>query len=53
MLRFKRYPKSEDYLCVARSIILQYPFFKPTTGQPYVSYSNAVFSPMHDYIVFF
>lgn len=37
MYRFKRYPDRSDYLCVARSIISQYPFFKPATGDPYVS----------------
>ena len=37
MLRFKRYPDSDDYLCVARSIVTKYPFFKPATGNPYVS----------------
>jgi len=36
MLRFKRYPTRDDYICVARSIVLKYPFFKQTTGRPYV-----------------
>ena len=42
MLRFKRYPTRDDYVCVARSIIKKYPFFKQTTGKPYVSYLNPV-----------
>ena len=37
MLRFKRYPDRDDYLCVARSVISKYPFFKPQNGNPYVS----------------
>ena len=37
MLRYKRYPSCEDYICVARSIVQKYPFFKLSGGKPYVS----------------
>ena len=37
MLRFKRYPSRDDYICVARSVISKYPFFKTNGGNPYVS----------------
>ena len=37
MLRFKRYPSREDYLCVSRAIVEKYPFFKSTDAKPYVS----------------
>ncbi len=37
MLRFKRYPDRDDYLCVARAVISKYPFLKPNNGNPYVS----------------
>ena len=37
MLRFKRYPSREDYLCVARSIVATYPFFKSSDAKLYVS----------------
>lgn len=37
MLRYKRYPSREDYICVARSIVQKYPFFKLSGGKPYVS----------------
>ena len=36
ILRFKRYPSREDYLCVARAVIEKYPFFKSSDGKPYV-----------------
>ena len=36
MLRFKRYPSCEDYLCVSRAIVEKYPFFKSTDAKPYV-----------------
>ena len=32
MLRYKRYPSREDYLCVARSIVEKYRFFKSSDG---------------------
>jgi len=35
MLRFKCHPTRDDYICVARSIVLKYPF-KQTTGRPYI-----------------
>lgn len=38
MLRFKRYPVHDDYLCVARSIVDKYPFFKSSDSKPYVSF---------------
>ena len=37
MLRFKRYPTHDDYLCVARSVVLKYPFIKTSDAKPYVS----------------
>ena len=37
MLRYKRYPSRDDYICVARSVINKYPFFKTKGGNPYVS----------------
>ena len=37
MLQYKKYPTKEDYICVARSIILKYPFMKSPTGATYVS----------------
>ena len=37
MLRFKRYPSREDYLCVSRAIVEKFPFFKSTDAKPYVS----------------
>lgn len=35
MLRFKNCPTCE-VICVARSVIMKYPFFKPSIGRPYV-----------------
>ena len=32
MLTFKRYPSSQDYHCVYRSIIAKYPFLEATAG---------------------
>ena len=37
MLRHKRYPSREDYLCVSRSVLQKYPFFKSSDAKPYVS----------------
>ena len=37
MLRFKRYPNRDDYICVAQAMLNKYPFFKPKDGNPYVS----------------
>ena len=37
MLRYKRYPSSEDRYCVARSIVDKYPFLKSKDAKPYVS----------------
>ena len=37
MLRFKRYPNHDDYMCVARSITSKYPFLKSKCGKPYVT----------------
>ena len=37
MLRYKRYPSRDDYLCVARSIVEKYRFFQSSDGKPYVS----------------
>ena len=37
MLRFKRYPSHEDYLCVARTVMEKYPFLKSSGAKPYVS----------------
>ena len=37
MLRFKRYPDRDDYICVVRAVISKYPFLKPNSGNPYVS----------------
>jgi hypothetical protein len=36
ILRFKRYPTHDDYVCVARSVTNKYPFLKSTCGKPYV-----------------
>ena len=36
ILRFKRYPSREDYLCVARAVTEKYPFLKSSDGKPYV-----------------
>ena len=36
MLRYKRYPSSEDRYCVARSIVDKYPFLKSNDAKPYV-----------------
>ena len=38
MLRFKRYPEREDYTCVVHAVISKYPFLKPNSGNPYVSF---------------
>lgn len=38
MLCYKRYPTKEDYLCVARTVVQAYPFFKSCDAKPYVSY---------------
>lgn len=37
MLRFKRYPTHDDYLCVARSVVKKYPFLKSSDAKPCVS----------------
>lgn len=37
MLRYKKYPSNEDYLCVARSIVSKYRFLKAPGTKPYVS----------------
>ena len=37
MLRFKRYPTHDDYLCVARSVVLKYPLIEISDAKPYVS----------------
>jgi hypothetical protein len=37
MLVFKRYPTSEDYICVARSVLQKYSFMSSPAGTPYVS----------------
>ena len=37
MLRYKRYPSRDDYLCVARSVVEKYRFFQSSDGKPYVS----------------
>lgn len=37
MLRFKRYPSREDYLCVSRAIVDKYPFIKSIDAKPFVS----------------
>ncbi len=39
MFRYKRYSDREDYTCVARAIINEYPFLKPSSGNPYVSFN--------------
>ena len=36
MLRYKRYPSRDDYVCVARAVLSQYPFLKSPTGTPHV-----------------
>ena len=36
ILRFKRYPSREDYLCVARAVTEKYPFLKSSDGKRYV-----------------
>ena len=38
MLRYKCYPDRADCTCVAHAIINKYPFFKPSYGNPYVSF---------------
>ena len=38
MLRFKRYPSYDDYMCVARSITSKYPFLKSKCEKPYVTW---------------
>lgn len=37
MFTYKRYPTSDDYTNVARTICAKYPFMKSPTGKPYVS----------------
>ena len=37
MLNYKRYPSSDDYQNVARTIINKYPHLKSPTGSPHVS----------------
>lgn len=37
MLRFKRYPTRDDYLCVAKTVLDKYPFLKTSDKKPYVS----------------
>ena len=36
MLRYKRYPSRDDYVCIARAVLSQYPFLKSPTGTPHV-----------------
>ena len=44
ILAYKKYPTREDYVCVAHSIIKNYPFLKapPGAGSPYVSWIYSV-----------
>lgn len=37
MLASKRYPTPDDYICVGRTVIKQYPFMASPAGTPYVS----------------
>ena len=37
MVVYKKYPSSDDYINVARTIVNRYPFMKSPTGKPYVS----------------
>lgn len=37
MLVFKQYPTVDDYICVGRSVITNYPFMTSPAGTPYVS----------------
>lgn len=38
MLYYKRYPTSDDYINVGRTVIQKYPFMKSPAGSPAVSY---------------
>ena len=42
MLRYKRYPSRDDYICVSRAVVQAYPFLKSTSGRPYVSSVNTI-----------
>ena len=37
MLVFKRYPTRDDYVCVARTVVLKYGFMASPVGTPHVS----------------
>ena len=38
MMRFKRYPDRDDYICVIRAVISKYRFVKLNSRNPYVSF---------------
>ena len=45
MLNYKKYPSKDDHCCVARSIIVKYPFMKSPVGATYVSINCSFLLP--------